>query len=154
MADVTLPHIKDDYAPLNELIARAIRRFGDFSSSSITGDVQNMFIEFANDVIEEYRSHPYYDGRELAYYKSANESRPVPDVIMLAGLIAHYSFQQMSEKTPGYQTLFYKTMNRNMWHDLNGNTAIQMRPMDGGSNSLLSEPTEVTSGLPIEPEDE
>jgi hypothetical protein len=104
-------------------------------------------------VIEDYRSHPYYDGRKIEYYKSANEARPIPDQIMLLGLLAHYSFQQMSEKTPGYQAMYFKTMNQIMWHDLNGNTALQMRPMDGGSRKSESSRTEVTNGLPVEDSD-
>lgn len=153
MAEQNFPHIRDDYAPLDTLIKSAIRRFGDFSPASVTGDVTNMFIEFANMVIEEYRDHPYYDGREISFYKSATESRPIPDQIMLLGLLAQYSFQQMSEKTPGYQAMFFKAMNQIMWNDLNGNTAIQMRPMDGGSNKDYSTETEVTNGLPIEQSD-
>ncbi len=147
MADQTLPHIKDGYAPLNELITRAIRRFGDFSPASVNGDVQNMFIEFANQIVESYRQHPYYDGREVSYYVSATDSQPIPDPIMLAGLIALYSFQQMSEKTPGYQALYYQTMNGIMWNELNGNTAIQIRPTDGGSNKMYSPKTNVINGL-------
>jgi hypothetical protein len=147
MAEQNFPHIRDDYAPLDTLIKSAIRRFGDFSPQSVDGVVTNMFIEFANMVIEDYRSHPYYDGRKIEYYKSANEARPIPDQIMLLGLLAHYSFQQMSEKTPGYQAMYFKAMNQIMWHDINGNTAIKMRPMDGGSNKDGSSETSVTNGL-------
>lgn len=142
------PHIKDGYAPLNELIKRAVRRFGDFGSAAIDGDVEMMFIEFANMVIDDYTEHPYFDGRDgVTYYKSSTEVKPVEDQIMLAGLLAHYSFQQMSEKTPGYQTLYYRTMNQIMWQQLNGNTALNMRPTDGGSNKEHSSITNVTNGL-------
>lgn len=142
------PHIKDGYSPLDQLIKRAIRRFGDFGASATNGDVEMMFLEFANQVVDDYTEHPYFDGRDgCTYYVSANEARPIEDQIMLAGLLAHYSFQQMSEKTPGYQTLYYRTMNQIMWQQLNGNTALKMRPMDGGSNKNDSPVTSATNGL-------
>tara|TARA_R110000764_G_scaffold8677_3_gene28745 strand:- start:5385 stop:5855 length:471 start_codon:yes stop_codon:yes gene_type:complete len=143
-----LPTIKDDYSPLRELIKRAIRRFGDFSAASIDGDVELMFIEFANQIVDDYTEHPYYDGREnVGYYTSADECRAIQDPIILSGLIAHYSFQQASEKTQGYQALYYKTLNQLMWKALNGNTPIDMRPTDGGSNKSKSYVSNVTNGL-------
>lgn len=150
MSNVIASTVRDEYSPLNELIAKAIRRFGDFSAQSVQGDVENMFIEFANQIVDEYTQHPYFDGRQgVEYYSSATEFRPIEDQIMLAGLIAHYSFQQMSEKSPGYQTLYYRTMNQLMWKALNGNTPINIRPTDGGSNKQHSVVTNVTNGLPV-----
>lgn len=134
MADAVTPHVQDDFAPLNELAKRALRRFGDFSPHSVPGDVMMMFIEFANHVVEEVNQHPYRDHVEpVPYYTDAHQRRPIADQIMLNGLIALYAFQQMSEKTPGYQQLFFQTMNRILWAERNGNTRIQMRPVDGGS---------------------
>ena len=153
MATSSNPQIRDKFSPLDKLIKSAIRRFGDFSPASVSGDVQHMFLEFANLILEDYRQHPYFDGREKVHdYTSVNEAREIPDKIMLAGLIAHYSFQQMSEKTPGYQTLYYQTLNQVTWFELNGNTAIQIRPTDGGSNKEQSPETQVTNGLPVSDE--
>ncbi len=147
------PHIRDELSPLNTLIKQAIRRFGDFSPGSINGMVEMMFIEFANSILDDYRAHPYFHGRENVHdYTATTDARAIPDRIMLAGLIAHYSFQQASEKTPGYQTLYYKTLNQVMWQELNGNTAINIRPTDGGSNKEHSPVTNVTNGLPIDDE--
>lgn len=144
------PHITDQYAPLDALIVRAIRRFGDFGAQAAMGDVQNMFIEFANQVVDDYLNHPYFDGRTgVEHYISADEWKPIEDQIILSGLIAHYSFQQSSEKTPGYQSLYYMTMNKIMWQALNGNTPLNMRPTDGGSNKAIAKTTSVINGLVV-----
>lgn len=148
------PHIKDGYAPLRELIKRAIRRFGDFTAESVQGDVENMFIEFANMIVLDYQTHPYYNDRAVEEYTSVDEAKAIDDRIMLAGLLAHYSFQQSSEKTPGYQTLYYKTLNQIMWDELNGNTPINMRPTDGGSNRDDAVLTKPVNGLPVESDDD
>lgn len=149
--NVSLPNIGHDYAPLNELILRAIRRFGDFSPSSINGDVQNMFIEFANAIVDDVLNHPYFNGDEnLTYYISATDKRPIRDNIMLAGLTAYYSFQQMSEKTQGYQAMYYQSLNRTLWQMMNGgSTKMQLRPVDGGSNKDHSPEVSAVNGLPV-----
>lgn len=144
------PHITDQYAPLDALIVRAVRRFGDFGTQAAGGDVSNMFIEFANMVVDDYINHPYFDGRDgVVHYISVDEFKPIADQIMLGGLIAQYSFQQSSEKTPGYQSMYFRTMNQIMWQELNGNTPINLRPTDGGSNKSISATTSVINGLEV-----
>ena len=55
------PHVfrGSKHAPLENLVAIALRRYGDFSSRRVTGDVVLMFIELANEVVEMINSHPY-----------------------------------------------------------------------------------------------
>lgn len=130
----TNPHVTDNFAPLEVMTGQAIRRFGDFSPSTLSGDAALMFIEFANMIIDEVRMHPYWDGTELNYYEHMSETRPIPDTIMISGLLFHYATQQGSEKADGYGAQFIRTISQELWRRLNGNTKIQMRVTDEGSN--------------------
>lgn len=107
----------------------------------------SMMLEFANLVIDEVRNHPYWDSTQLDYYTSVSESLPVPDQIMIAGLLTQYAIQQASEKTQMFTMLYYKTLNQELWNRLNttntadggGNRspALQIRPMDSPINQSL-----------------
>jgi len=128
------PHITDEYSPLETMIMQAVRRFGDFSPGTMSGDAALMFIEFANMVLDEVRMHPYWDGTELDYYQHLSDVRQVPDVIMVSGLLYHYASQQGSEKAQQYAAAFIRTISQQLWRRLNGNTAIEMRVTDNGTN--------------------
>ncbi len=128
------PHIRDKNSPLQTLALQALRRFGDFHPGTVDGDVMLMFIEFANMVIDDVRVHPYHNGKEIDYYTSATDIREVPDPIIVQGLLYHYAFQQASDKVSIYMPMYNKILNQHLWHQLNGNTKIQMKVRDGGTN--------------------
>jgi len=147
----TNPQITNGRTPLRTLSMQALRRFGDFNATTIDGDVLLMFIEFANMIIDDIRMHPYaprttYSTTSgdntttstsidpLSYYKSIDESREIDDQIVVAGLLAHYSLQQGSDKIEIYMPNYQRTLNQQLWRSLNGNTEIRMRVMDNGSN--------------------
>lgn len=130
----TNPQISDNYSPLSTLAMQAIRRFGDFAPGTIDGDVMLMFLEFANQIVDEVRAHPYHDGTPLDYYQSQDDIRPIPDNIIVAGLLYQYAMQQGSEKLQLYMPNYNNTLNRQLWYNLNGNSPIQMRVMDGGTH--------------------
>tara|TARA_B100000424_G_scaffold271358_2_gene273762 strand:+ start:332 stop:1240 length:909 start_codon:yes stop_codon:yes gene_type:complete len=131
----TNPHIRDKYSPLGTLSMQALRRFGDYAPGTVDGDVMLMFIEFANMVIDDIRMHPYRDLTvEIDYYDSQNDSRAIEDIIIVNGLLYHYSMQQMSEKAQFYQANYFRTLNSKLWESLNGNTNIKMRIVDDGTN--------------------
>lgn len=140
MAEIsnTNPQIRDQYSPLSTLAMQAIRRFGDFHPGTIDGDVMLMFLEFANMVIDDVRMHPYHDGSDIDYYESADEWRPIPDQAMVNGLLYHYSIQQGSQKLELYMPMYNRSLNQQLWYKLNGNTKIQMRVMDNGTNPANS----------------
>jgi len=99
-------------APLENLVAIALRRFGDFSSRRVTGDVVLMMIEFANEVVEMVNSHPYNDSEiPVEYYTSQTDIRPVEDAIMVRGLLALYAEQQVSDKYPNSRMEFARHLN-------------------------------------------
>ena len=113
---------------------QALRRFGDFHPGTVDGDVMLMFVEFANMVIDDIRTHPYYDAVAIDYYQSATDVRKIKDIIIVQGLLHHYALQQGSEKMQMYMPTYFSTLNRELWQAKNGNTKIQMKVMDGGTN--------------------
>ena len=132
-------HIGDNHSPLETLAMQALRRFGDFHTGTIDGAVMLMFIEFANMIIDDVRVHPYHDGTDIDYYTSSTDIRKVPDPIIIQGLLYHYSLQQASDKVSIYMPMYNKGLNQHMWQALNGNTKIQMKVTDGGTNQRNSE---------------
>ena len=128
------PHIRDNNSPLSTLALQALRRYGDFNSGSVDGDVMGMFVEFANMIIDEVRMHPYYDGVDINYYQSATDVRNIDDQIIIDGLLYHYAAQQGSEKLQIYTPQFQRILNQQMWAKYNGNTKLQLRTVDGGTN--------------------
>jgi len=113
---------------------QALRRFGEFSPGTVDGDVLLMFIEFANMIIDDVRMHPYHDGTDIDYYTSVDEARAIDDQIIIAGLLYHYSLQQGSDKLQIYMPLYQRALNQQLWRKYNGNTRIQMRVVDNGTN--------------------
>lgn len=107
------PHVfrGSKHAPLENLVAIALRRYGDFSSRRVTGDVVLMFIELANEVVEMINSHPYYSGDTIQYYNSQTDFREIEDAIMVRGLLALYAEQQASEKYPNARLEFARHLN-------------------------------------------
>lgn len=131
------PGINSD---IQSLTMQALRRYGDFVPGSIDGDVILMFIDFANLIIDEIRAHPYYveaykQGKvaPLTYYVAATDSRPVPDVVIIAGLLYHYANQQGSNKVQAYMPSFARTLSQQLWGILHGHDRIEMNVVDGGS---------------------
>lgn len=101
-----------DYSPLQILVHRALRRYGDMNPGTIEGDVSMLFIDFANEIIEDIRMHPYWVAGDIDYYISLEESRPVPDLVIVMGLCFRYALQQFSDKQKLYGPLYYQTMNK------------------------------------------
>lgn len=149
MSDTPLnSHISDDYSPLETLIQQALRRYGEFSPSTMDGDVSMMFIEFANMVVDEVRNHPYHTGEAIKYYTSLQDRRTVPDPIMVNGMLLHYAVQQGSQKVQMYAPNYFRQLNQHLWYKLNGNTNIRMRVVDGGTHRTSADGvTNTVNGL-------
>lgn len=130
----TNPHIRENHSPLNTLAMQALRRFGDFNPGTVDGDVLLMFVEFANMIIDEIRMHPYHDGKDIDYYQSPTDVREIPDSIIVNGLLYYYAVQQASPMMEIVTPIYYRTLNHQLWQKLNGNTKIQLRVVDNGTN--------------------
>ena len=77
----------------------------------------------------------YHDpATEIDYYQALDESRPVDDTIIVAGLLAHYSAQQGSDKLALLMPQYLQILNRQLWRSFNGNTQIKLRVVDDGTN--------------------
>lgn len=110
------PHIRDGNSPLDSLAASALRRYGEFTPGVIAGDVASLFIEFANEIIDDVNDSPYRkDKADIEYYISIHEAREVHDQIIIDGLVAYFAVQQGSEKQGLYIAKYYRTLNRLLW---------------------------------------
>ena len=119
------------HAPLENLVAIALRRYGDFSSRRVTGDVVLMFIELANEIIEMINMHPYYTGNTIEYYNSQTDIREIEDAIMVRGLLALYAEQQASEKYPNSRMEFARHLNGILYsRKYKGGVRHEMTPLE------------------------
>jgi hypothetical protein len=131
---VANPHITEPTTDLHTLSKQALRRYGDFAPDSADGQTFLMFIEFANQIINDIRVHPYWpQNTPLDYYTSITDTRPIPDRVVIAGLLFHYALQQFSEKAKTYGPLYFSTLNQALYEALYGNAPIRVEVMDGGS---------------------
>ena len=117
---------------------QSLRRYGDMHPGTVDGEVIMMFVEFANLVLEDLRSHPYFDNIEVDYYTHPTEHRNIPDQIMVAGLLYNYAVQQQSNKVEAYGPMYFRTMNRILYNRKYGNSKIEISPHDRGSDNLCS----------------
>lgn len=134
------PHISEPNSDLQSLAMQALRRYGDFVPASADGEVVLMFLEFANEVVDEVRAHPYwveaYDlgkVKPLDYYTAVTDQRPIPDIIVVLGLLYHYAVQQGSPKAQTYMANYARKMSQLLWGVLSGHGKIEMEVVDGGS---------------------
>lgn len=125
---------KEHFSPLEDLVRSTLTRAGNFSPSRVDGEVMMMMIELANRVIEDVRQHPYWTGDEIDYYNDITEWRPIPDLIMIDGLTAHYFIQQGSDKAMVFLQLYQANMSNILHQRAHGNAPYVRSVMDGGSN--------------------
>ena len=55
---------------------------------------------------------------------------PIPDNIMVSGLLYHYAVQQQSNKIEAYGPMYFKMMNRVLYHRKYGSGKIEVSPWD------------------------
>ena len=102
-------------SPLEALALRAMRRFGEMAPSTVEGDAMGLFVDYANEIIDDILGHPYFPvGGELAYYTHASERRDIPDHLMTAGLLARHSSQQKSNMAGQHLADYYAKLNQIM----------------------------------------
>jgi len=124
------PHLNSPYSNLEALVMQSLRRYGDMHPGTVDGEGMMMFIEFANLVIEDLRGHPYWDNPEINYYTHPSEVMPIPDNIMVSGLLYHYAVQQQSNKIEAHGPTYFKMMNRVLYHRKYGSGKIEVSPWD------------------------
>lgn len=120
--------------PLEDLVRSALTRAGNFSPSRIDGEVMMMMIELANRIVEEIRRNPYWAGGDIDYYNDPTECRPIPDMIMIDGLTAHYLIQQGSDKAMVFLQMYQANLTDTLHNRTHGNKGYAVNIKDGGSN--------------------
>lgn len=125
---------KEKFSPLEDLVRSALVRAGNFSPSRIDGEVMMMMIELGNRVIEDVRKHPYWEGGEVDYYNDPTQNRPIPDIVMIDGLTAHYLLQQGSDKAMVFLQIYQSNLTDILWTRSYANKKITVNIKDGGSN--------------------
>lgn len=142
MTDTTAPHVAagGENAPLSELIRQGLALMGDASSKRSTGDLELLMLFFANQIVDEVRAHPYWDGTAIPYYVSTTDKREIPDTIIVTGLSAKYATQQVSQKAAALlngPSGYYKTLNRKLLELKVGlNATFEMRPIEQADGSV------------------
>jgi len=116
------------FSPLESLIFNALRDYGETNPGSMIADVSLMFLGFSNQIIEDLRAHPYFDIPDLNYYTAVTQTRTIPDVIMIAGLMHYYALQQVSVKSKIYEPSYYRRMNTVLYNRKYGNAKIEIEP--------------------------
>ena len=125
------PNIRDHYSPLEDLIIKVLRRYGEFHPSSVDGEVSLMMIDFANSILLDYNTHPYRSGETaIEHYISLQEAREIPDEIIMSGLLYYYAVKQMSQKMTPYKSMYDNNMNRITYYNKYGNTGILITKLE------------------------
>lgn len=137
MSKTTQPHTtgRVKFSAIDHLGRAAARRYGNNSAGGPDGDLLLMFLEYANRVIEEINSHPYWikaGNDQVDYYVALTETRPIPDLIIIDGIVAHHAFQQKSKLADKFEGKFYQNMNRILYNRLHGgNPRHELQKFDG-----------------------
>lgn len=124
------PNIKDGASPLEQLIYSSVRRFGDFAPAINADDAAQMFVEFANSIVDDVNTHPNYKGDPIPYYVHISESRDIPDNIVIAGLYSYYCEQQGSAKLQTAYQRYMKTLNSLVYYTSYGNEPVSLKAYD------------------------
>lgn len=124
------PQKEAPYSTLSMLIIKALRRFGDFNPGTVEGETNLMLMDFANEIIEDIRLHPYWDGSVLNYYIHLEEKRPIPDQVVVNGLMFKYAEQQASDKTRGYEAKYFRSLNMYLYERSHGLGKITINKFD------------------------
>lgn len=108
----TAPHIVNPNASLEQLAARAMRRYGEWAVTTGDGEAMLVFLDYANAIIDELHKHPYWEkGLELPYYTHISDARAIPDNIVVSGLLARLAADQGSRKAPQFYAEYFDRMN-------------------------------------------
>jgi len=109
----TSPQIANPFAPLEQLALQALRRYGEMSPSTMDADTMLDFIGYGNSVLDDVMAHPYWDKDvTIPYYTHQTDARPVPDHIVLQGILCRYAMDKESSKGPTYVNEYFLKLNQ------------------------------------------
>ena len=94
---------------------RALRRYGEMSPTTLDGDTFLTFIDYANSVLDDVMAHPYWQkGVTIPYYTHQTDCRPVPDHVVLTGILSRFAADSESKKAQQYVGEYYLRLNQLM----------------------------------------
>lgn len=124
------PNQTDPYAPLTTLIDEGFMRYGNMNVDTIDGGIRQRMLRYANRIIEDIRIHPYSSTPALDYYVSIDDTRPIPDEIMISGLAYHYAKWMRSVDWRSFETDYRFMMNQILYQRKFGSGKIEMDTVD------------------------
>lgn len=124
------PTIAAPYSPVETLINDALERFGNMSVDSIDSNIRRIMLKYANRIVEDVRRHPYTSTPDLDYYVSLQDTRPIPDEIMISGLAYYYAKWQNSLKSKDLFGDYTVSLNSILYQRKYGSGKIQMNTVD------------------------
>lgn len=130
------PHIAEPFSPLESLIDDAFMRYGNMSVETLDGSIKMMLLRLANKIVEDIRYHPYTATPDLDYYVSLQDTRPIPDEIMISGLAYHYAKWQRSTSTTTFFAEYTQALNQILYQRKFGSGTIQLNTVDKPSKAI------------------
>jgi hypothetical protein len=106
------PNIRGGNSPLKALAYGVLIKYGDYTPDVVAGDVAELFLGLANEVLVDWNMHPYLaDADNVPFYVSVDDAREIPDIVMQNGLHSKYCQQQGSEKMPIANAAYFQYLN-------------------------------------------
>jgi len=137
------PQVSTPYSPLENLITDAFERFGNMEAQSVDSNVKRIMLRYANKIVEDVRIHPYASLPDLDYYTSLQETRPIPDEIMISGLVYHYAKWMDSSKARTFFAEYGQALNQILYQRKYGSGKLQMNTVDKPSETQSLLPSKV-----------
>lgn len=116
------PHISDGgTSPLSVLTHRMLRKYGEWNAATVDAECQSLCLDLANEIVDDVRGHPYWNNfPELEYYISSEDVRPIPDPVVMAGLLAKFAVAKGSNKWEKYENDYYQKLNQHLYYGATG----------------------------------
>ena len=129
------------FTPLREIIDNVLVIFGENAPDTVEGADINIFLNYANRVIDAIRIHPYFPGEpdDIPYFQSLDETRPIKDVIIEKGLLYEMAKSTGDERMQNFMGDFRDTIATIYMTERHGNKPFSMRIVDDGTNQSYSQ---------------
>ena len=132
------PNISVPYSPLETLIEDAYLRFGNMTIDTIDPGVKMVLHRYSNKIVERIRIHPYSTLPDLDYYTSLQDTRPIPDEIMISGLAYHYAAWMKSDRAKELYADYVEATNQILYQRKFGSGRLQMNTVDKDTTPLAT----------------
>ena len=120
----------EPFSAIENLIVDAFQSYGNQSPATIPGDIKLILLRRSSRIIEDIRIHPYSSTPDIDYYRALTDVRPIPDVIVSAGLLYQYALWMSSPKAALYAADYYQILNSTLYQRKYGSGKIQMNTVD------------------------